>query len=688
MEKKAIDYMLVPLGLFAMVTYHAWLLYRVIYHPTKTIIGVNAIHRHSWTRAMMENLHNNGVVSVQSMRNNILSSTLMATVAITLSSLIAVLMTNYDGKAKIELFVFGNKSEASLSVKYFCIMASFLVAFLFNLQSTSYYSNATTLINMPYKRLSEDDEHEQLLVDFVANNVIMGGYFFSLGLRAFYIAFALFLWIFGPLPMFIYSFVLVFMLYFLDISFHCEGIVDVSDEDISIKLRKMEKRVIDYLLIPLGLLAMVLYHCWLLHRVRHHPTKTVIGVNAMYRRFWVRNMMENVTKYGMVSVETLRNNMMASTLLATVAIMLCSVIAILMTTGTGESTHELFVMGNKSEASLSVKYFCIMTSFLLAFLFNIQSIRYLNQASILINVPYKKKSRDDQHQQVTVDFVDKNPNVNLLPFSSLCGLKPNFISTKHKHNSTTQSKQIEYFKKKKKKNGEKGILGMVVYHGWLLYRVIYHPTKTVIGVNAIHRRYWVRAMMEDVSKNGVLAVQTLRNNIMASTLLASTAIMLSSLIAVLMTNGGRNKTDLFVFGDRSEASFSLKYFCILACFLVAFLFNVQSIRYFSHASILINVPYKKISRDHQQHQHLTVDFVAKNVNRGSFFWSLGLRAFYFSFPLFLWIFGPLPMFISSFVLIFMLYFLDVTFECGWVVDVSNNDIITYYSKDEELGRPN
>uniref|UniRef100_A0A803PR72 Uncharacterized protein n=1 Tax=Cannabis sativa TaxID=3483 RepID=A0A803PR72_CANSA len=123
-----------------------------------------------------------------------------------------------------------------------------------------------------------------------------------------------------------------------------------------------------------------------------------------------------------------------------------------------------------------------------------------------------------------------------------------------------------------------GILGMVVYHGWLLYRVIYHPTKTVIGVNAIHRRYWVRAMMEDVSKNGVLAVQTLRNNIMASTLLASTAIMLSSLIAVLMTNGGRNKTDLFVFGDRSEASFSLKYFCILACFLVAFLFNLQSIR--------------------------------------------------------------------------------------------------------------
>ncbi|XP_031283943.1 uncharacterized protein LOC116142665 [Pistacia vera] len=80
-----------------------------------------------------------------------------------------------------------------------------------------------------------------------------------------------------------------------------------------------------------------------------------------------------------------------------------------------------------------------------------------------------------------------------------------------------------------------GLLMMLAYHFWLIHRIIKHPTRTVIGVNAINRRFWVQAMMEDASKNGVLAVQTLRNNIMASTLLASTAIMLSSLIAVLMT---------------------------------------------------------------------------------------------------------------------------------------------------------
>ncbi|XP_068664557.1 uncharacterized protein [Aristolochia californica] len=211
-----------------------------------------------------------------------------------------------------------------------------------------------------------------------------------------------------------------------------------------------------------------------------------------------------------------------------------------------------------------------------------------------------------------------------------------------------------------------GLIVMTGYHAWLFYRVMKHPTKTVMGINAINRKLWVRTMMEDPMKNGVLSVQTLRNNIMASTLLASTAIMLSSLIAVLMTNNSRG-TSVFpvngmVYGDTSELGFSIKYFAILVCFLVAFLMNVQSIRYYSHASILINVPPRFGS--------LSAEYVARAINRGSLFWSLGLRGFYFSFPLYLWIFGPIPMLSSSFFLVFLLYFLDGSFDCG-VLDHSD-----------------
>lgn len=211
-----------------------------------------------------------------------------------------------------------------------------------------------------------------------------------------------------------------------------------------------------------------------------------------------------------------------------------------------------------------------------------------------------------------------------------------------------------------------GLLVMLAYHAWLLHRIVWHPNKTVIGVNAINRRFWVQAMMEDSPKNGVLAVQTLRNNIMASTLLASTAIMLTSLIGILMTGGNGDRSVFFVFDDKSNRSFSFKFFAILVCFLVAFLLNVQSVRYYSHGSILVNTPYKKMSPDHRHHQ-VTAEYVATTVNRGSYFWSLGLRAFYFSLPIFLWLFGPIPMFVSCFVLVVMLYFLDVTVDFGWAV---------------------
>lgn len=54
----------------------------------------------------------------------------------------------------------------------------------------------------------------------------------------------------------------------------------------------MEGPVLDYVLVPAGLVALLAYHAWLLHRVVRYPNKTIIGVNAINRRFWVQAMME------------------------------------------------------------------------------------------------------------------------------------------------------------------------------------------------------------------------------------------------------------------------------------------------------------------------------------------------------------------------------------------------------------
>lgn len=200
-----------------------------------------------------------------------------------------------------------------------------------------------------------------------------------------------------------------------------------------------------------------------------------------------------------------------------------------------------------------------------------------------------------------------------------------------------------------------GLLMLAVYHAWLLVAIVRNPRSTVIGLNAESRRQWVQSLMADPLKNGVLVVQTIRNNIMASTLLATTAITLSSLISVFVSSSSSSTATAsqLVYGNQTAIISSIKYFAILVCFLVAFLCNVQSIRYYAHVSFLATLPTSKGKKD-------SIEYVARNLNRGSFFWSLGLRAFYVSFPLFLWIFGPIPMFVCSVMMLSVLYFLDTT----------------------------
>ncbi|KAH7839618.1 hypothetical protein Vadar_006346 [Vaccinium darrowii] len=94
MEEKELDYVLVPLGLTVFGVYHVWLLYSILRHPTTTVIALNADSRRQWVFSMTSDPLKNGVLVVQTIRNNIMASTLLATTAITLSSLISVFVSN------------------------------------------------------------------------------------------------------------------------------------------------------------------------------------------------------------------------------------------------------------------------------------------------------------------------------------------------------------------------------------------------------------------------------------------------------------------------------------------------------------------------------------------------------------------------------------------------------------------
>nr|DAD22759.1 TPA_asm: hypothetical protein HUJ06_024222 [Nelumbo nucifera] len=127
------------------------------------------------------------------------------------------------------------------------------------------------------------------------------------------------------------------------------------------------------------------------------------------------------------------------------------------------------------------------------------------------------------------------------------------------------------------------------------------------------------------------------------------SITLSSLIGAWVASSSQSifMNDL-VYGDTRQSTISIKYISLLSFFLIAFAAFVQSARYFVHANFLISTPYTD----------MPIKYVQMAVIRGSNYWALGLRALYFAISLLLWVFGPIPMFASSVIMVVLLHIVD------------------------------
>src|SRR4030042_3948267 len=66
---------------------------------------------------------------------------------------------------------------------------------------------------------------------------------------------------------------------------------------------------------------------------------------------------------------------------------------------------------------------------------------------------------------------------------------------------------------------------IIVYHIQLIHQIRTRPLTTALGVTNHLRGHWVESIMEQ--NRDLLAVQTLRNWVMTSSFLASTAILIS-----------------------------------------------------------------------------------------------------------------------------------------------------------------
>ncbi|MCX5889638.1 MAG: DUF599 domain-containing protein [Deltaproteobacteria bacterium] len=192
------------------------------------------------------------------------------------------------------------------------------------------------------------------------------------------------------------------------------------------------------------------------------------------------------------------------------------------------------------------------------------------------------------------------------------------------------------------------------YHAYLVYRVIHRPLTTSIGVTTHLRSHWVEHIMKD--GKDILAVQTLRNWVMASSFLASTAILIC--LGVISIASSPEKMaeitpSLNELVREHRALWLFKLMMILVDFFFTFFNFTLAIRYFNHVNFMINVPSTLAHK-------ITPDYVAGVLNHATFHYTAGMRGYYIGVLLVLWLFGPIWMLLGTIILIWVLCRLDCT----------------------------
>ena len=200
--------------------------------------------------------------------------------------------------------------------------------------------------------------------------------------------------------------------------------------------------------------------------------------------------------------------------------------------------------------------------------------------------------------------------------------------------------------------GPTAILLLVAYHLYLFHKTRHKPTSTSQGLARRTRALWVESIMKN--NKDILAVQTLRNWTMASTFLASTAIIIGLGIFNLALTADKQGELSLLIGPLSvdhPVLWTAKLVLLGIDFLIVFFNFTLAVRYYNHTGFMINLPTDEDSG-------VSVENVIKILDRGGTHYTLGMRGYYLAIPLALWLFGPLWLMSGTLVMIAVLYRLD------------------------------
>lgn len=189
------------------------------------------------------------------------------------------------------------------------------------------------------------------------------------------------------------------------------------------------------------------------------------------------------------------------------------------------------------------------------------------------------------------------------------------------------------------------------YELWHAHKARRQPPSLSRSAHAFMRRQWVQALSTQEGSE-LLAVQSLRNSLMSSTITASTAaIMLMGCMTLVVSNIGT--VHGFVAGAVAHGPVKLVLILLMITTLFAtYVCAAMSMRYLNHAGFLMSMPVGSPERAH--YEPMCLDY----VTRAGLLYGWSLRCFLFIAPLVAGLVMPLTMPVAALLLVGIMWVFD------------------------------
>jgi len=204
------EMVLTALSFAILVGYQVVNLVEVKRSPMSTSLGFNSRARDLWVRAVIRD--GRDILAVQTLRNWTMAATFLASTAIILAMGFLNFALTSEGLSDLahSFNLFGSTNHTLLIAKALTVVNVFLFSFFNFTLAVRAYNHVAFLINVP------EGEDAAINPDTVVGAINRGAYNYNLGMRGYYFAVPVTLWLLGPTWFFVSSIIVTYAVYRLE----------------------------------------------------------------------------------------------------------------------------------------------------------------------------------------------------------------------------------------------------------------------------------------------------------------------------------------------------------------------------------------------------------------------------------------------------------------------------------------